>query len=84
VMGMNKVKPGDTVVIRGKEFIFDKSSSKTFNDLLELSQEGVEVEDMTIHMIYAGAKLRAGLIISFSDIKEALERAEFNKSRHGL
>ena len=75
-----KVKPGDTVTIDGIVYRFGKSSSEAFNIWLELLEHGAVETDTTIDLFAADGY--EGKSFPPSKIKEALEKAEQNKSPH--
>ena len=84
---MEKVKIGDNVVIGEKEYVFGESSAKAFNNSLRLLEKGVAPDESIKIHLWANDSRRTGEFFSFSELKEALERAEkadCNKTPHGL
>lgn len=79
---MKKVKSGDTVTIDGAEYVFDEGSSYAMNKWINWLEIGIEEEDNKLHLYTKDGK--NSVFFSPSKIKEELERAEQNKSPHGL
>ncbi|PJA63868.1 MAG: hypothetical protein CO160_01670 [Candidatus Portnoybacteria bacterium CG_4_9_14_3_um_filter_43_11] len=77
-----EVKPGDIIVIDGVRYVFGEGSAKATNLWLVALEKGVPEEHSKIHLFRVG--MTEGGSFSPSEIKEALERANFNKTRHGL
>ena len=77
-----KVKPGDTITIDGVVYKFGEGSSEAFNVWNELLDEREDDKGITIDLYTEDGK--SGGLFSPSKIKEALEKADFNKTRHGL
>ncbi len=78
-----KVKPGDIVVIDNVTYKFGESSSRAFNAWYNILEDGGDDSEVTIHL-YTFEDNRIGDSFPPSKIKEALEKADFNKTPHGL
>lgn len=82
---MIDVKVGKAVIIDGSKFSFSNDAANLFNTCLRLVEKGAEL-DIQVFLHRGDSKGRRGFgeFFSFSKIKEALDTAEFNKTRHGL
>ena len=81
-----KVKPGTIVAIEGVVYKFSPTAARVYNDLVEIFEEG-QGKCPEIYLYPENQYGEKDVSIPIAKIKEALERAEraeWNKTPHGL